>query len=530
MSDFILKINGTDRHVTASADESLLSVLRDRLDLTGPKYGCGEGECAACTVLLDGKPVHSCITPVSAAAKSNITTVEGLEKDGKLSPVQQAFVEEGAFQCGYCTSGMVAARHRVVARNAASDGRSNRHLYEWKYLPMWRLSAHHCRSAASFAIVGKGRWRMSALDPLPDELAQHTIDDKPYWFRLDRRDFLKLFGGGLLVCLTDISTLAQESGRTFGGHELPTDIAAWLAIAPDSHVTVFTGKVEVGQNIRTSLAQQVAEELRVPFDSITMLMGDTDLVPWDAGTFGSRTTPTMGPQLRKMAAAARQMLVEMAAKRWKVDPSTLDRVRTRKCQVRMQGQSLTYGDLTRGEKLMKTVSAEVSLTPASDWKIAGTAVPKVNGRDFVTGKHKYPSDIARPGMMFGKVLRPEGFNATLVSLDTSKAEKIPGVTVVHDGDFIAVAAADPPTAERALSALHANWNVPAQPSNQGLFASFKQSSKGTEDDDGPKQSAALFRRRWRRLQSNCTSNTRCSTLRMRLWNRVPPWPNGRTAS
>lgn len=107
MSDFILNINGKDRHVSASPDESLLSVLRDRLDLTGPKYGCGEGECAACTVLLDGKPIHSCITPVSAAANKNVTTIEGLEKNGALSPVQQAFVEEGAFQCGYCTSGMV---------------------------------------------------------------------------------------------------------------------------------------------------------------------------------------------------------------------------------------------------------------------------------------------------------------------------------------------------------------------------------------------------------------------------------------
>jgi CO/xanthine dehydrogenase Mo-binding subunit len=331
---------------------------------------------------------------------------------------------------------------------------------------------------------------MSALDPLPDELAQHTIDDKPYWFRLDRRDFLKLFGGGLLVCLTDLPALAQESGRTFGSHELPTDIAAWLAIAPDSRVTVFTGKVEVGQNIRTSLAQQVAEELRVPFDSITMLMGDTDLVPWDAGTFGSRTTPTMGPQLRKMAAAARQLLVEMAAKRWNADPSTLT-ASDAKVSGPQPGQSLTYGKLTHGGKLVQTVSTEVPLTPASDWKIAGTSVPKVNGRDFVTGKHKYPSDIVRPGMMFGKVLRPEGFNATLNSLDASKAEKIPGVTVVHDGDFIAVAAPDPPTAERALLALHAKWNVPPQPSNQGLFASFKKSSKGAENDDGPKQSSGF---------------------------------------
>jgi len=329
---------------------------------------------------------------------------------------------------------------------------------------------------------------MSTLDPLQAELAQHTIDDKPYWFRIDRRDFLKLFGGGILVCFTDHWMLAQESGRTFGSHELPDELAAWLAIAPDGQVTVFTGKVEVGQNIRTSLAQLVAEELRVPFDSITMLMGDTDLVPWDAGTFGSRTTPTMGPQLRKMAAAARQLLVEMAARRWNADPATL-KASDAKVTNPHSSQSLTYGELTRGEKLMKTVSAEVPLTPAIDWKIAGTAVPKVNGRDFVTGKHKFPSDIVRPGMMFGKVLRPEGFNATLISIDSSKAEKMPGVAFVHDGNFIAVAAPDLPAAERALSVLHATWKVPAQPSNQRLFASLKETSKGKQDDDSPAQSA-----------------------------------------
>ena len=329
---------------------------------------------------------------------------------------------------------------------------------------------------------------MSTFDPLPDELAQQPIYDKPYWFRLDRRDFLKLFGGGLLICLADISTLAQESGRTFDSHELPDDIAAWLAIAPDSRVTVFTGKVEVGQNIRTSLAQQVAEELRVPFDSISMLMGDTDMVPWDAGTFGSRTTPTMGPQLRKMAAAARQLLIERAAKQWNSDPSALTASEARVTNPH-SSQSITYGVLTHGEKLMKTVSNDVPLTPASDWKIAGTAVPKVNGRDFVTGKHKFPSDIIRPEMMFGKVLRPEGFNATLVSLEASKAQKIPGVTVVHDGDFIGVAAPDPPTAERALAALQAKWTVPVQPSNQGLFASFKETSTGKQDDNSPAQPA-----------------------------------------
>src|SRR5215472_14224055 len=107
MGEYVLNVNGTRLHVTAPAEETLLSVLRNRLDLTGAKYGCGEGQCGACTVLLDGRAARSCITPVSAAAGARIVTIEGLERDGKLTPVQQAFLEEGAFQCGYCTSGMI---------------------------------------------------------------------------------------------------------------------------------------------------------------------------------------------------------------------------------------------------------------------------------------------------------------------------------------------------------------------------------------------------------------------------------------
>ncbi len=301
--------------------------------------------------------------------------------------------------------------------------------------------------------------------------------------QLDRRDFLKVLGGGLLVCFTHTPAWTQESGRTFGSHELPKDVGAWLHIAADGQVKVFTGKVEVGQNIRTSLAQQVAEELRVPFDTVTMVMGDTDLTPWDMGTFGSRTTPTMGPQLRTMAAAAREMLVEMAAQRWHVDAAGLIAADARVTDSR-SSRSLTYGELTRSEKLVKIVSGEERLTPATDWKIAGTAVAKVGGRDFVTGRHQYPSDIARPGMMFGAVLRPDGFNATLASLDTSAAEKLPGVKVVRDGDLIGVVASDAFAAQHALSAIKAKWDVPKQPSNQGLFEYLKNNPE-TGRDEGP---------------------------------------------
>ena len=300
---------------------------------------------------------------------------------------------------------------------------------------------------------------------------------------LDRRDFLKVLGGGLLICFAHTFSWAQESGRAFGGHELPKELSAWLHIAADGQVKVFTGKVEVGQNIRTSLAQLVAEELKVPFEAITMVMGDTDLTPWDMGTFGSRTTPTMGPQLRTMAAAARQMLLEIAAQRWGVVPGSLTAAEGKVTDPK-NGRSLAYGELTRGEKLVKTVSSQDVLTPPAEWKIAGTAVPKAEGRDFVTGKHKFPSDITRPEMMFGAVLRPDGFNATLDSLDTSAAEKLPGVKVVHDGDFIGLVAPDAFAAQHALSAMQAKWNVPAQPSNEGIFAYLKSNPESGRDD-GP---------------------------------------------
>ena len=107
MGEFVLNVNGVQMRASASPEESLLSVLRNQLNLTGTKYGCGEGQCGACTVLLNGRAMRSCLTPVSAAANAKIVTIEGLETDGKLSSVQLAFLDEGAFQCGYCTSGMI---------------------------------------------------------------------------------------------------------------------------------------------------------------------------------------------------------------------------------------------------------------------------------------------------------------------------------------------------------------------------------------------------------------------------------------
>jgi len=304
------------------------------------------------------------------------------------------------------------------------------------------------------------------------ELEQHQIDGKLHWFEIDRRDFLKVLGGGLLVGALVRPVEAQESGRGFGGHELPQELSAWLHISEDGQITVLTGKVEIGQNIRTSLAQQVAEELRVPMESIGMVMGDTKLTPWDAGTFGSRTTPTMAPQLRAAAATARELLLASAAAEWKVQPASLS-TNDGKVTNPAGRESLSYGQIAKKLQQVKIVIAQAKLTPTVDWKVAGKPAPKVDGRDFVTGKHQYPSDVSRPGMLYGKVLRPAGFKATLVSVETSEAEKQAGVKVVRDGEFIGVTAPDAWSAEQAIAAVQAKWDVPEQPSNANLFEYLK---------------------------------------------------------
>jgi aerobic-type carbon monoxide dehydrogenase small subunit (CoxS/CutS family) len=117
MAEIVLHVNGVERRTEAADGEPLLWVLRNRLGLTGTKYGCGEGQCGACTVLLNGEPTRSCLTPASAVSDTRITTIEGLERDGKLTPVQEAFLEEGAFQCAYCTSGMILAATALLEKH-----------------------------------------------------------------------------------------------------------------------------------------------------------------------------------------------------------------------------------------------------------------------------------------------------------------------------------------------------------------------------------------------------------------------------
>lgn len=326
-----------------------------------------------------------------------------------------------------------------------------------------------------------------AIDPDLDKIApeRYELSAAPaYRFDVDRRGFLKILsamGGGLLVVATVPAAAAQqETGRGGQQNSISNALASWLHIGPDGKVTVYTGKVEIGQNIRTSLAQTVADELDAPIGSIALVMADTDLTPFDQGTFGSRTTPTMAPQLAKAAATAREMLIDLAAAKWQAPRTSL---RAKNGSVSDGSRTVSFGELTHGQNLTGVVAATPPEEPRDQWAVRGEALHKVNARDIVTGKHVFPVDVVRPGLLMGKIVRPPALGATPKSVDDSKARAMPGVTVVRDGDFIGVVAPNERAAKAAAAAVVVEWNLPTGlPTSDTIYDHLQQTAEAPRGD------------------------------------------------
>jgi len=284
---------------------------------------------------------------------------------------------------------------------------------------------------------------MNGIEPERYEL----MAGPAYDFPLDRRGFFKTLGAGIVVA--SLMEAQESGGGRRGGQAAPKEIGAWLHIGTNGLVTAFTGKVEVGQNARTSLTQAVAEELAAPMASIEMVMGDTDRTPFDMGTFGSMTTPQMVPLLRRAAAAARRLLPE---------------------------GDWAHIDFSKIDEKLAHAPTEGSFKPTAEWTVMGTSAHKVHGRDIVTGAHKYASDMKLHNMLYGRVVRPAQFNAKLVKADVSAAKAMPGVVVVQDENFLGVAAPTMHQAAAAAAAIEAEWSAPAQTSNATLFADLRKTT------------------------------------------------------
>ncbi len=274
---------------------------------------------------------------------------------------------------------------------------------------------------------------------------------------LSRRKFLKTLGGGLVIAVS-ISDFSLLYGAV--SQDMPTDINAYLRVGEDGMVTCFTGKIEMGQGVTTSLAQMMAEELDVTVESVKMIMGDTDLCPYDRGTWGSLTTRFFGPPLRAAAAEARAVLIKMAAESLNLPANQLKVDNGVVYDSTNKKVAITYAELTKGKKIVKSLKDKPKLKSPKEFKIIGKPYLRADASLKVTGEAKYAGDIRLPGMMYARILRPPAHQSKMTSVDTSVVEGIEGLELVRDGDLVAVLHESPDEAERAIYKIKATYETP----------------------------------------------------------------------
>lgn len=276
--------------------------------------------------------------------------------------------------------------------------------------------------------------------------------------RMTRRGFFKRFGGGIFIFFTwDAFGLLAQPAQV--RRQLPTDYNAFLQIDADGMVRGFTGKIEMGQGPITSLAQMLADELDVAYDQVKMIMGDTDLCPWDMGTFGSLTTRVFGIPFRAAAAEARGVLLTLASEQLKVPLTQLEVREGLITDTRDPGNRISYGQLAKGRKIERYLDQKPAVKDYREFRIMGKPYLRQDALLKVTGQAKYAGDYKMPGMLFARILRPPSHGATLVSADTSAAAEIPGITVVREEDLIAVLHELPDRASEAVSLVKAEYSI-----------------------------------------------------------------------
>lgn len=288
-----------------------------------------------------------------------------------------------------------------------------------------------------------------------DKITERLSKDMNDLRSMDRRDFMRRIGGGLIIAvsISEMSVLSACNNQP--GEK--RDVNAYLRIGDDGRVSLFTGKIEMGQGPITSLPMMLADELDVRLEDVDIIMGDTDLCPWDEGTYGSLSTRAYGQVMRGAAAEARAILLKMAAKELSVEKNQLQ-VKEGIISVKTDPEKkISYAELTEGEEIMETVMGKPALKKAADMKIMGTSRLHVDAHLKVTGEAIYSGDIKLPGMLFAKIVRPPSLGARLTNVDTSRAEAIEGVEVARDGDLVVILHESQDIADVAITKVDAEW-------------------------------------------------------------------------
>lgn len=366
---------------------------------------------------------------------------------------------------------------------------------------------------------------------------------------LGRRDFVRLLGGGIIIVfgpnlqlLAGQEPPAKKQGFPGMGGPMgaPSDLNAYLRIGEDGQVTVFSGKIEMGQANTTALAQMAAEELDVPLSSIRMIMGDTDLCPWDMGTFGSMSVRFYGASLRSAAAEARAVLLELAAEQLGVPRSQLAAENGAVFVRSDKTKRVTYGQLAKGQKITRKLDYKVEIKSPSDFTVIGQSPMRLDAVEKVTGKAQFAGDLRFPDLLYARILRPPAHGASLKTADTSAAEKMPGVLVVKEEGMIAVLHPDPETADKALAAIRADFDVPASDlDHENIFDHLEKSAPKPQQSErrgdlaaGEKAAAAVFERRYLNgygAHAPIETHTACAKFedgKMTVWTSTQtPFPN-----
>jgi aerobic-type carbon monoxide dehydrogenase small subunit (CoxS/CutS family) len=434
--EIILHVNGQTHQITADPETPLLYVLRNDLGLKGPKFGCGLEQCSVCKVLVDGADVPSCQLPIHRVAGLQITTVEGLGTADALHPLQEAFMEEQAIQCGYCVTGMIIA----------AQGLLNRTRYPTDEEIRAALAENICRCGVYERVrraikmrIGRPIW-----EPIYDVIEAEDVHQQPVHSNLP-------------------SSLQQSP-----------DLDSWLRIDSRDTITIYTGKVEIGQGIKTAVAQIAAEELDVVLERIVVVSGDTSQTPDEGITAGSMSLQTSGNALRVAAAEARHILLTLAFEELEAETAVTDlQVNDGTITDPATGRQVTYWQLMGGKPFGRQVTGTIQPKSPAAYQLVGEPAKRLDLLRKVTGQACFVHDIDLPGMVHGRVVRPPAYGAKLVEVDETAVRQMPGViAIVRDGTFLGVVAEREEQAIWASAALRENavWeNETTLPAPETLY-------------------------------------------------------------
>ena len=431
--EIMLLVNGQLHRVEIDPHTPLLYILRNDLGLTGVKYGCGSEQCGACKVIVDGQAVPSCKLPIQDVEGLPITTIEGLGTPGDLHHLQQAFIEQQAFQCGYCTPGMVLAAQGLLNQTRYPSDREIKTA----------LEKNLCRCG----VYDRVRRAIKLAVARPDREPNFQVHDQP--------------------------------GRIRSTGELPLtlqrnpDLDSWLRINTDGTITVHTGKVELGQGIKTAVALIVAEELDVSVDRIVVAPTDSSYSPDEGLTVSSMSLETTGEALRWAAAEARQIILSVAFEELE---APLERLRVSDGAILdpASGRSTDYWQLFGGRSFGKQVTGSVQPKLAGKYTVLGGSNHRLDSAEKVSGQTTYVHDLSLPGMVHGRMLRPANQSARLISFDEHVLDDLPGLLkIIRDGSFLGVICEQEHQAVKAIERLEqaAQWeNQALLPDQDQIYA------------------------------------------------------------